>query len=1128
LSMRYIMGRCGQGKTRQVLAEIKAQLDAGGEEPLILLVPEQFTLQAERDVINRLGLPGIMRLEVLSPSRVGSRVLHEAGGRTRVLLSEKGRYMVLRKIIAACEEQLTVFRRVCQQPGFIEQCSRMLSELKNADINSEMLDECGLQLPDDILLKDKLHDIALIYNHFNTYLRDRYLDSEDQLNLVIERLPESPYFSRAKVWIDNFNTLSPATLKLIEQIMKTAASTTISLTMELGGEDRDRELFALSRYYYNRLHSKAREEGLNEQIIMVKDWPHNGRSPDLQHLEKELYAYPHRPYTGPVENISIVATASLQDEVELIAMKILSLVQQQQYRYRDIAVICSDTASYAGPIKRVFDEYQIPFFLDEKRSIMHHPLIELVLAALDMVIKHYRLEDVLRYMKTGLTPLQVEECDRLENYALRYSVQGQRWLEPFTLGDEALRDESNAYRQALIAPVKEMAVQVQGEHNWAQIARACFEWLEKIQIPQRLESWVEELMQEERFELASENRQIWNVIVEVLDQIAAILGEEKTTLKEFRQVLEMGLASSELGLIPSTVDQVLVGTITRSISQHGPVLLLAGVNDGLLPRGREPEGMLSIDEKELLQAQGVKIGIDNDLQAIEEDFLIYATLSRVKGLLQFSYPLSDFEGKALRPSLLIERLKQIYTGIKVSTRLIDAAAAEDHYLLSAPSSYKYMIENLRQALDGKAVSPRWEAVYDWFKAKPEWQSRLAGLEEALLFANRPGAVPAAQWKQLYAGSRQTSVSRLELYAACPFAHFVRYGLRPLERKSYEVEAPEVGELFHQAILNFAVKMHQQQLSWEEMRQEQCHTLMEQVMDQLLPAHGEGVFMSTHRYRYLGQRLKRIGQRAVWTLARHLKSGEFQPLGYEMRFGPGGAFPAVVVELADGETVSLEGRIDRVDVYDDGEDSYVRIIDYKSGPRDLDMSDIYYGLNLQLLIYLQAVLAGFNTPYGAARPGGIFYFHIDDPMIEADEDIVEEIEKKLAARLRLRGLALEEANVIRAMDRDINGYSLVVPVGMSGEGKFYSQSALFNLDQFEMVLNYVQNLVRQISQEMMSGHIEIAPFKKGQQRACTYCRYHAVCQFDTLFAANRYRHLPVLDRDQLISRITTGTGRGKLS
>ncbi len=1121
MAIRYIMGRCGQGKTRQVMAEIREELNLNRDDPVILLVPEQFTLQAEREVINQLDLPGIMRLEVLSPSRLGARVLNEAGGRTRVLLSQQGRYMVLKKVISACEEQFTVYRQACRQPGFIEQCSQILAELKGSAVDSGVLYECARSLSDDTLLKSKLHDISLLYHKFNAHLQDHYVDSEDYLNLVIERFPQSRFLSRARVWIDNFTTFSPSTLKLIEQLMKTAVSTAISLTMELGGEDRDREIFALSRYYYSRWHDQAKNAGLEEHIITVKN---PGKlSPELMHLERELYAYPHRTFPEQPAAISIAALPSPQDEVEALAMRILALVRQGA-RYRDIAVICSDTAAYSGLIKRIFDEYKIPYFLDDKRSILHHPLVELMLSALDVLTRYYRLEDVLRLIKTGLTPVETRDCDRLENYAWRYNIRGRGWLEPFTLGEESLREEMNLYRQALVNPLQSLAQKVQAESSWSQIARAWFEWLEEMQIPQGLETWVEELISQGRFELASENSQIWNVCVEVLDQIAEVLGGEDTDLKEFRQVLEAGLACSDLGFIPSTVDQVLVGTATRSINQRSQIMFVVGANDGMLPRGSLSEGIFSLDEKEILQSHGVEVGLSNDLLSIEEDFLIYAALSQAEEAVQFSYSLADSEGKALRPSLLIDRLKQIYPGLTVKVETMDAAQAEDHYLLSAGSSYKYLVESLRQALDGKTVSLRWKAVYDWYKTQPDWQFQMTRLEEALLFGNLPGKVDKAQCRRLYAASSQGSVSRLELYAACPFAHFVRYGLRPLERKTYEVEAPDVGDLFHQAILDFAVEMRAKQLDWKALSADHCHDLMDEVMERLLPRHGEGVFMSTHRYRYLGQRLKRIGQRAAWTLIRHLQSGDFNPLGYEMRFGPGGTFPAVAVELADGETLLLEGRIDRVDVYKHGKDAYVRIIDYKSGPRDLDMNDVYYGLSLQLIIYLMAVLQGLHNPDGMIRPGGIFYFHIDDPLIEADRDVVEEIEKKLAARLRLRGLALEDAEVVRAMDRDIRGYSQVVPVGMSGEGGFYSNSALLTLDQFEIILQHVQHLVKDMSQGIMSGDIAIAPYKKGNKKACSHCRYHAVCHFDSLFAANRYRQLAAVDRDQLMERIYSDSER----
>jgi ATP-dependent helicase/nuclease subunit B len=1120
------MGRCGHGKTHQALREIRRELEQKSDDPIILLVPEQFTLQAEREVINRLGLPGIMRLEVLSPSRLGERILNEVGGRTRVLLSPQGRYMVLKKVISACEEQLTVYRQTCRQVGFIQQCSEVLAELKGSAVEIDALQSCAQNLPENALLKDKLHDIALIYGSFNSYLQDRYVDSEDHIRLVLERMHESHYLKKASIWIDNFTTFSPSTIQLIEQLMLNAPSVTISLTMPLGGDYRDREIFALSRYYYNRFHYQAVKHGVGEHLMAVsKD---GDTCPELSHLERELYAYPHQTLAGKPAAIFITAVPSAQDEVEALAMKILSLVRQQHLRYRDIAVICSDISVYGGLIKRVFDEYRIPFFLDDKQGILHHPLVELLLSALDMLSKHYRREDVLRLIKTGLIPIEVRDSDRLENYALRYNIHGHGWLQPFVLGDEELCQEMERLRQIIIPPLQTVAARIKADSSWRGIARVWFEWLEDMHVPQTLGSWVEQLLAEERFGLASENSQIWNVLTEIFDQMAEILGDEDSGLREFRQVLEAGMAFSELGFIPSTVDQVMVGTATRSISQQCPVILVTGVNDGLLPRGNWSEGIFSGDEKDILQSGGVELGLDNELLAIEEDFLIYAALSQATQSLWLSYSLADSEGKALRPSLLIDRLRQLYPGLTVKIQTMDSAQADDHYFLAPDSSFKYLAENLRQALDGKKLSPRWAAAFNWFKAQPEWEFQVNRLNEALVFSNRPGQLEQKHCQQLFGALPNASVSRLELYAACPFAHFVRYGLRPLERQSFEVQAPDVGELFHQAILDFTVEMRDKGLGWQQLEMEQSYQIMDTVMENLLPVYGEGVFLSTCRYRYLGQRLKRVGQRAVWTLARHLQSGDFVPLGYEMRFGPGGAFPAVEVELANGETLLLEGRIDRVDVYRQGSQQYVRIIDYKSGPRDVDMSEIYYGLSLQLLIYLKAVLQGLKTPGVNNRPGGIFYFHIDDPLIESDQDVVAEIEKKLAAKLRLRGLVLEDAEVIRAMDRDIGGYSQVVPAGLNGDGSFNKNSAVLTLEQFEIILQHVENRVKYMSQGIMAGNIELTPYKKGNKKACSYCRYHPICHFDSLFAANRYRQLSAVDRDQLMQLIYSDAERRSLS
>lgn len=1118
MAVRYILGRAGKGKTRFIFNEIENCLKQGGEKPLILLVPEQFTLQAERDLVESLRLPGIMRVEVLSLSRIARRVMDEVGGRTRTLLNEQGKCMVLRKILEESQGDLGVYRKAALQPGFVSKLSEWIAEMKQQDIAPRDLMLEGTQDSPGMLLADKLKDLTCIYERFNQYLAGRYIDSEDSLNLVIEKIPSARFLKGARVWIDNFTTFSSQSLKMIEQLMLLTEDTAVSLTLDFMGEGRDRELFSLSRQSYNRLHDIAALHGLEEEICYVPQGAAEaGRAAELLHLETELYAYPYRVYSDEAAAVNIFAAMNIPGEVENAALQILALARDRGYRYKDIAVVCHDMDTYGSLIKRVFAEYNLPIFIDEKRTIMENPLVELVLAAVDVIAGGYRYEDVFRYIKTGFTGCDDSECDRLENYVLRYGIRGTLWKEPFCHGEEAVLESINDTRDRVIKPLHTLEGRLHQAENYAGFTRALFELLEDLHIPDQLTAMIADLSLEKEYELAGENSQIWNVTLETFDQVVEILGDQQANLKEFRRILEAGLASCELGLIPTTVDQILVGNIQRSKSHDIKALFILGVNDGVLPAGKDPGGLLSLEEKESIQQCGLDMGMSRELQTIEENFLIYSALAKAGQYLWLSYALADVEGKALRPSLLIERFQQLFPRLQLHND-IEKQCEELAFVGTPPSTLKFLAENLRLQLDGGSVPDYWWAVYAWYSRQPRWQGTLEAMGQALFHRNQPGSIAARTARRLYGDPLVASVSRLEQYAGCPFAHFVQYGLRPQERKLYEIKAPDLGDLFHQALLHFADRLNKDKLDWHSLQQHHCVQLMDGIMDELLPAHGEGIFLSSHRYRFLGGRLKEISRRAIWTICRHIQQGEFTPWGYEVRFGRGGLLPPVTVELPDGEKVYVEGRIDRVDLFGADNEVYARVIDYKSGMQDFDLSDVYYGLSLQLLVYLKAVLAGPGDEKGVWQPAGVFYFRIDDPLVELDNDIVEEIEKKIAERLRMKGLVLEDARVIRALDGEISGYSQVIPVGMNDQDEIYRNSSTLAAPGFAALLNHVEKLIGRLGEEILGGQIAIAPISSGSFRQCKYCSYRSLCQFDPLFEDNGYRYLPPLTGDEVMRRL----------
>lgn len=1112
--IRYFLGRTSSGKSYRMMEEIVEDLKNGGNYPLILLVPEQFTLQAERDLIEKMGLPGIMRVEVLSFTRLAFRVFNEVGGLTRTTISEQGKNMILRKIINENMESLTIYKKAARQSGMVDKVSNMLASFKQQGITPEDLEQLGSNLNEGSTLL-KINDIALLYQKFNDYLQGQYLDTEDRVNLFIDKLEKSDYIREARIWVDGFTTYSGQSLHIIQNLMCRAQQTTISFTIN-NDDDPDKDLFKLSAQSYRKVRAIAQECGIREEVVQFgSGCKLNGKKRELEFLEREIYAYPYRIYRDEVKSIRMFASTNVQAEVENAAREVITLAREKGCRWKDIAVVCNNMETYGELLIRTFAQYEIPFFMDSKRSIMTNPLVQLVLSALEVLDRGFRLEDVCRIMKTGLNNIPTDVCEKLENYALQYGINGGKWHKPLVKGDEDLISELDPWREALVAPLEELRKKTRGRVPCRQINRALYEFLAELGVESKLSYWIESLNIQGEYALASENTQIWNIIMDILDQLDEFMGDQEMNLKDYSRVLEAGFLTYEVGLIPTTVDQVLVGNIQRSKSHDIKALLVLGANDGVLPSAHEEEELLSAGEKELLQEKGLDLGYAREKQALEERFLIYSALGKPRDYLLMSWSLADREGRNMRPSMLVDRLQKLLPGIEITSDLTNLNSELDK--ISTPSStFNHLINKLRNVIDDKPVENFWWDVYGWYYGHNDWQGLREMVLKGISHTNQMDYIESKTAVKLYGEKLYPSVSRLEKFATCPFAHFVHYGLTPQERKMYTVEWPDMGEMLHKSLYLFADSLQSSGLDWNTLAQAECNEIIEGVMDNIIDDYGDGVLASTYRYRYLGKRLKRIGKRAAWTLTEHLQKGDFTPSEFEVRFGRGGKFPPVQVELGNGQQIFLEGRIDRVDFWEDEDAIYARVIDYKTGNKKLEMSAVYYGLSLQLLVYLQAVLAARRNERRPIKPGGIFYFKIDDPIVNL-ENITGSVEKALARELRMRGLVLKDVSVALHMDRNI-GTSDVIPAALNREGEFTKYSSVLAEPEFTALLQHVMELVRAMGLEIMQGKVAIEPFSKDGKTACSYCSYWSICHFDRLLPDNNYRILKSVGEDEIITRI----------
>lgn len=1125
MGIKYILGRAGTGKTYKVLDEIKKSLENENNNRLILIVPEQFTLQAERDLIEKLNLPGIINIEVLSFTRLAHKVLNEVGGITRIHINEQGKNMVLRKIIDESEKHLTIYKKAAQQDGFVAMFNDLLCELKQQDIFPIDLLKNLDEIEENSMLHHKLKDITYIYEQFEEYLKGRYIDTEDYLNLLIEKMKDAKFLKDAQIWIDGFQSFTPQTYNIIEKLMTMAKQFTMTFTMEFKGKDKNGDLFKICDNTYQKIHDIALEYGLVGEVIDLDKEKEEvlKKAAEIIHIEQEFYSYPYKKFDQEITNMNIFSGMSRYTEIENVASKIVSFVREKEYRWYDIAVVCNDIESYGPLIKRVFDEYDIPYFLDQKRNIMHNPIIELILSSLAVVYRGYKYEDIFRFFKTGFSGIDVDICEKLENYVIKYGIRGNTWKEPFEIGEEIEKSEElNQGRELFIQPIKKLEKKIKKKNTVGEITKGLYEYLQDIELNKKLENWIDELRRKGKLEYVNENTQIWNIVMQVFDQMVEIIGEQKITLKEYIRVLESGFSSLEVGIIPTTIDQVLVGNMQRSKSHDIKALFLVGVNDGIIPSGKDDDGILSDEERIFMKEKDIMLGYDSQKKVYEEKFSIYTTFTKPSEYLWISYAMADQEGKAMRPSILIDRFKKIFTKLSIKSDVIHSLDQQRQLISTPKSTFKYLVENIRSEVDGKPMEELWWDVYNWYYDKEEWKDQREAVIEGFFHDNQVEYIESNNAKRLYHTPIKSSVSRLEQFVNCPFAHFVKYGLKPKERKMYEVKAPDIGEIFHKSMEDFTNQLKEENLDWRKLEKDQCDKMMDNVIDKIVPNYGNGVMLSTNRYKYLVTRLKRISKRALWTLTEHIRESGFEPMGYEVSFGIDKMYPPMEIELASGEKIYLEGRIDRVDLLEDEDDMYVKIIDYKSGNKDFNLSDVYYGLQLQLMIYLNAVLkTNEKSSKKEKKPAGIFYFKIDDPMIKTDEKAIDYIEKEIRRKLKMKGLVLKDVNIVRQMDKDIEGYSDIIPVGLNKNGGFYSKSSVVDESTFMDLIKHVQKLVTEITGEMLKGNIAINPCKNGKQTACDYCTYRSICQFDNLLEKNEYKNMKKLSDKEVIERIKDG-------
>lgn len=1115
LGLRFILGRAGAGKTSRCLAEISGELRKDPAGPgMVFLVPEQATFQTEHALLRH--CPGVLRAQVLSFRRLAYRVLLEAGGAVRPHIGELGKQMVLRALTNRRRGELQVFQRMAGLSGFGAKLAGVLAELKLYRLTPRDLQAAGTVLAQDDPLRDKLGDLALLYGDLEDYLAGRYTDPDDYLALLAARAPLAASLRGASFWLDAFAGFTPAEYLVLEAVLGVAGRMTVALCLDPGEEG---DLFINSRETRATLEFLARRTGhAVEPPLVLDDVPRLALFPACGHLERHFFRRPSPPWPDIPTGISLLAATDRRAEVEAAAREMVRLAREEGLRFREMLVLVRDLEPYRDLLTTVLADFQIPFFIDYKRPVAGHPLVELIRGALGCALEDWSFGAVFRYLRTDLVNVAADRVDELENYVLAYGMRGGQWTTAWSRGSspgaQELAARADQTRRDVAGPLAALHRVLTQAPSVREMTGALYGFLVDLGVPGRLEEWAAAATDGGRLAEAAEHAQIFAAVVELFDQVVEALGEEAMSLAEYASVLEDGLAALRLGLIPPGLDQVLVGSLDHSRNPEVRAAFVLGVNEGLLPARPPVGGFFTDAERERLAEAGMVLAPGARRRLLDEEYLVYLALTRASERLSVSYALAGEDGAALAPSLVVHRLREMLPGLTEAS----PGGALDQVTRPA-NTLSQLAVKLREAKAGGVLDDTWRAVYNW--ALGHWRQRLSVLTGALDYHNREKPLPREVCGTLFKSPLSTAVSRLEQFRACPFAHFLSYGLRLRERPVYELSPPDLGQFFHQALHLVGLRLAAR--NWGDLTIAESTALVRQVTGELAPGLANEILLSTARYRHLIGKLGRLLERSVQALAEHDRRGDFRPVALEAVFGPGGELPLLVFDLGEGASLELAGRIDRIDrARDAAGREYLRIIDYKSGPVDLNLNEVYQGVRLQLLVYLYAALSHWRES-GQVLPGGVFYFQVQDPLLVAEGPPEPAAAARLALReFKMRGLVLGDPTLVHLMDNQLtSGYSDLIPVGLRADGGFYSSSAVLGPAEFEALLEHVRKLLMATGREILDGVVDIAPYRQKNTDACRFCGYRPVCRFDPLLERDAYRRIAETPAGEIVARLREG-------
>lgn len=1126
MALELVLGGSGAGKTHMVYEKVISESMKNHSDNYYLIVPDQFTMETQRDIINRHPNRGTMNIDIVSFSRLAYRVFGELGISTLSVLDDTGKMLILRKVIEENKEELTIFKNKVKMFGFTEEIKSTISELYQYGINVEDIDEICGKIKGNNTMKSKLMDLKLVFEKFAEYItrissdEHKYITKEEILSELCNVVDNSKILKDSTIVLDGFTGFTPIQYKLIEKLLVMAKKVVVTVTLPgleaekitaTGFEKvKEYELFNMSKNTVNTLIRLAAKNDIKvlKPIVIGEDVVYRLKdNQTLAFLEKNIFRNNRKTMVMQDDSIKIYNAKNPLDEASGVADIIFNLVRDSggELRYRDIAIVTGDMESYKRPLEEALEANGIPYYIDNKKSLLNNNFVDCIRALLEMIDENFAYEPVFRYLKRGMSNISREDIDVFENYVLGCGIKGvKQYNKNFVKRYRGLADEDlnkcEEIRVRFIEPIMKFKEAIENE-TVANVTKAIYMFIKENDLYNKLKAYTDEFGDDESEK--QEYSQVYRLIMELFDKLVGLLGDEKISLKEYRKILDDGLEEIKVGTIPVVLDQLVVGDIERTRVSGIKILIVMGVNEGIIPKGMGNNGILSQRDRVILKNISVEMAPTARENGFIQKYYLYLNLTKSSKKLILTYSDAFLNGNAKKPSYLVGNIMKMYDGVKVENFEKTYDTDDVFRVISRESAFKIVSLGLRD-FDKKMPSNVWKELFSYYLKNPAYKEKIQRAIEGLTFINTEANLDAAIAKAVFGDNVEGSITRIEKYAECAYAHFLAYGLNLVERPVYEIKAVDVGNLYHKAVEVFSNMIKQENIDFADVNDEIREQFVNKSVSEAIMYYGYDSIIDSAKNQYILEKVKKVTDRSAWAICEHIKRGDFKPEQFEVSVG--------------------RGRVDRIDTLTMGDNVYIKIIDYKSGSTIFDTEKLINGLQLQLIYYLDNVLENEKRrqPNKNVAPGGVFYFKIKDPFIDYEEKFMDDdaiISEKMLKEYQMTGIFNSAADVMYSLDNNLpklsgKETSAIIKAGKKEidiEDTVKKNAMGLSEVNFAKVTSFVKNKAKELTDRIYEGNIDINPYKNKDITACAYCKYNSICTFSKQEFGNYYRKLKKLTK-----------------